>query len=97
MATLEDVLAEGQKNQRVCPQPQKWNELYQLLPDKRRKGNGWEPALPLILAAWWDTPALLKMLRFREHVEWASRHGALDAVHDFLTTLDETDWHHLGE
>ena len=97
MATLEEVLAEGQKSQRVCPQPQKWNELYQLLPDKRRKGNGWEPALPLILAAWWDTPALLKMLRFREHVEWASRHGALDAVHDFLTTLDETDWHHLGE
>jgi len=97
MATLEEVLAEGQKNQRVCPQPQKWNELYQLLPDKRRKGNRWEPALPLILAAWWDTPALLKMLRFREHVEWASRCGALDAVHDFLTTLDETDWHHLGK
>jgi hypothetical protein len=56
MATKEEVLAEAQRNNRVCPQPQKWSELYELLPNKRRKGNGWEPSLPLILAAWWDAP-----------------------------------------
>jgi len=50
MVTLEQALEEAQKNDRVCPQPQKWNELYELLPNRVRRGNGWEPALPLILA-----------------------------------------------
>ena len=59
------VQAEG----RVCPLPKHWNALYELLPDRRqRMDGGWEPALPLILAAWWDTPPLAKMLRLREHI-----------------------------
>jgi len=37
------------------------------------------------------------MVRFREHIEWASEHGALDVVHDFLAGLKEEDWHHVGE
>lgn len=60
-------------------------------------GGGWEPPLPLILAAWSSTPALPKILRLREHIMWASEHGALDAVHSFLMSLDESDWHHIGE
>lgn len=96
-ATLEEVLAEAKKHKRICPLPQKWNELYKILPDKKRKGNGWEPALPLILAAWWDTPAMLKMIRLQEHIEWASEHGALDAVRDFLMNLKEEEWHHVGD
>lgn len=97
MATLDEVLAEAQRNNRVCPQPQKWNELYEILPNKRRKDGGWEPALPLILAAWWDTPAMPKMLRLREHIEWASEQGVLDTVHKFLVNLKEEEWHHIGE
>ena|SRR5437016_1362282 len=97
MVTLQDVFAEAQKNERICPQPLRWNELYGLLPDKRRVGQGWEPALPLILAAWWDSPALSKMLRMREHIEWASAHGCLEHVYTFLSGLVESDWHHLGE
>jgi hypothetical protein len=31
--------------------------------------------LPLILAAWLDTPVLAKMKRLREHIEWARDHG----------------------
>lgn len=31
MISLEQVLAETQKNNRICPQPQKWQELYELL------------------------------------------------------------------
>ena len=95
MATLEEVLAEATKNGRVCPLP--WTQLYDMLPDKRHKGGGWEPALPLILAAWADTPAMLKMLRVREHIEWAASHGCLDAVFAFLRDLPETSWLHLGE
>jgi hypothetical protein len=97
MATLEETLAEAKKNQRVCPQPQRWQELYDLLPDKQRKGLGWEPALPLILGAWWDTPALHKMMRLKEHIEWAASHDCLDEVHQFLCTLCESDWQHIGE
>jgi hypothetical protein len=97
MATLEDVLAEAKKNKRVCPQPQKWQELYEMLPGRKRKNGGWEPSLPLILAAWWDTPALAKMLRLGEHIEWASSHGCLEKVHSFLCALPEELWHHIDE
>jgi hypothetical protein len=82
---------------RVCPKPTEWNYLYNILPDKRRNGAGWEPPLPLILAAWDDTPALMKMLRLEEHIKWASNHGALDAVEAFLRGLAEDQWFHLGQ
>ena len=52
MATLEQAFSEAQKNQRVCPQPRKWQELYALLPDKRRVGAGLEAALPLTQNNW---------------------------------------------
>jgi hypothetical protein len=97
MATLDEVFAEAERNNRVCPLPQKWSELYELLPNRRRKGNGWEPALPLILAAWWDTPSMLKTLRLREHIVWASEQGCLDMVHAFRVDLDEQEWHHIGQ
>jgi len=95
--TIDDTFAEAKKNNRVCPQPKKWNELYEMLPKRKRKGNGWNPSLPLILAAWWDTPAMMKMLRLREHIEWASAQGCLDEVHKFLVNLTEDEWCHIGE
>jgi len=97
MTTLSATLAQATRNDRVCPQPQKWNELYSLLPNRRRIGGGWEPPLPLILAAWWDTPANLKAARLREHIEWADKHGALEAVLEFLTDLEETEWFHIND
>lgn len=97
MTNLDEVLAEVQKNQRVCPQPRKWQQLFDMLPDKQRKGAGWEPALPLILAALWDTPDMSKMVRLREHIEWAASHGYLEEVSLFLRELPEDQWHHLGE
>jgi hypothetical protein len=66
-----------------------------MLPDTRRVGNGYEPAVPLILAAW-DTPALFKILRLQEHIDWAYKHGALEAVDAFLRSLPKTEWYHLG-
>ncbi len=94
MITLDQAIAEAKKNGRVCPQPQRWNELYKLLPDKKRKGGGWEPALPLMLAAWWDTPILSKTIRFREHLEWADAHGVLDKVFKLIKNLPEEEWYH---
>lgn len=97
MISLQQVLAEAAKNNRVCPQPQKWQQLYELLPNKKQKGGGWEPALPLTLAAWRDTPAMSKMARLREHIEWAAKYGSLGRVNEFLRSLPEEEWHHLGE
>jgi hypothetical protein len=51
----------------------------------------------LILAAYRDTPAMLKMLRLAEHIEWAAQHGALESVSRFLRELHEEDWFHIGE
>ncbi len=97
MATLDEVLSEATKSRRVCPQPLRWNELWELLPNRRRNAGGWEPEAPLILAAWHDTPAIAKALRLRQHLEWAAEHGALERVWAFLDALREEEWHHFGE
>lgn len=77
--------------------PMRWNELYEMLPDRKRVGGGWEPPLPLILAAWYDTPALPKMLLLAEHIEWAASHSVLVEVESFLRGLQEVEWFHLSE
>lgn len=74
-----------------------WNTLWEMLPGRLRVGDGWQPALPLILAAWWDTPALQKHLRFLEHLEWAHSHGCIAQVETYLRALPESDWYHFGD
>ena len=97
MVTTEQVFEVAQQNGRICPRPIEWKNLYDLLPNKVRKNGGWEPALPLILGAWHETPALMKILRLREHIEWAAQHGCLDVVYNFMAELREEDWFHFGE
>lgn len=91
-ALLEYVRADG----RICPQPDQWNELWEMLPNKERIGFGWHPPLPLILAAW-DASAVEKMLRLQEHIEFAAAHGALESVDDYLRALPEDGWHRLED
>lgn len=86
-----------QRNARVCPLPDKWNELWEMLPDKERVGNGWQPPLPLILGAWHYTSALEKMVRLKEHLEYAEKHKVLEQVDSYLRGLQESEWAHLGE
>ena len=95
--SIESVSAYCRENSRVCPMPQRWNTLYELLPNRKRVGGGWEPALPLILAAWYETPAMLKMLRVAEHIGWAAEHGELETVVTFLRGLREDEWFHSGD
>ena len=94
---LDELISYCSLNERVCPQPQKWNRLWKMLPDKQQIGARWEPALPLTLGAWYDTPALLKMARFREHIEWAHSHDVLEEIDQFLRSLTEDEWHHIGD
>lgn len=78
--------------------PREWNRLFEILKNKQQKpSGGWEPPLPLILAAWWDTIPAAKVLRFHEHLEWAGKNGQLDEIGEFLRSLTEEQWAHYGE
>jgi len=94
---LNSLLAFVQAGERVCPQPTKWNELWEMLPDRRRRGSGWEPPAPLILATWWDTPILAKVLRLREHLEWAHAKGVLPQVDAYIRSFSESEWAHVSD
>lgn len=94
---LVATLALASENGRVCPQPGRWSQLYELLPDTRRDGYGFIPPAPLILAAWREASDTQKIDRLREHLAWAEQHGALARVHAFLARLPEQDWHHAGD
>ncbi len=95
--SVQNLIAYCRENGRVCPMPQRWSALWEMLPNRTRVGAGWQPPLPLILGAWHDTPGLLKMLRLAEHIEWAAEHGGLEAVARFLRALSEDEWFHIGD
>lgn len=95
--SVESLVAYCRENDRVCPVPQRWDELWNLLPDRRQVGGGWAPSLPLILAAWHYTSDTQKRLRLAEHIEWAAEHGALAPVAGYVQGLGEEDWFHIGE
>jgi len=98
MSNLRDELTEYCKsNNRVCPLPDYWMKLYEMLPGKKRKGSGWEPSLPLILGAWWETSSIEKIIRLSEHIEWAEKLNVLDKVSNFLYSLSEDQWFHIGD
>lgn len=94
--TPQSLIGFCRSNGRVCPMPQSWNALFEMLPNRKRTALGWEPPLPLILEAWDSTPGPLKTLRLAEHIEWAAEHGALEAVATFLRTLPDEEWLHAG-
>ena len=50
--TLQSLIEYCRENDRACPMPDDWDCLWDMLPNKRRVGNGWVPSLPLILAGW---------------------------------------------
>lgn len=91
--TIEEVIAEATSNRRVCPQPQLWNQLWEMLPERKRVGASWQPAPPLILAAWWEASDAAKRERFIEHLECANARGALDSIAKFLSSLTNEQWH----
>jgi hypothetical protein len=93
-SSVETVIEFARSEGRVCPQPQRWNELWEMLPEKKRVGVGWSPSLPLILAAWWETSNTDKQERLFSHIRYAAEHGALERVHSFLISLPHDQWHY---
>ena len=95
---FDALWAECTAKHRLVPMPPQWSHLYGLLKNTRQKpSGGWEPPLPLILAAWHHATPIEKQLRFKEHLEWARQHNQLDQIGAFLRALPEAQWCHVGE
>jgi hypothetical protein len=94
-AKLAELLEYVRSERRVCPTPQYWDRLWQMLRDRKRVAGGWDPPAPLILAAWYE-PAELKMERLEEHIRYAAEHGALDEVDTYLRSLSTEQWFRLA-
>ncbi|MCX6781594.1 MAG: hypothetical protein NTW66_00500 [Candidatus Magasanikbacteria bacterium] len=83
---------------RVCPNPSKWNDLFGMLKNTKQKSDGgWNPSLPLILAAWEETTPLEKQLRLKEHIQWAADNNQLNEVGKFIRSMPESEWTHFEE
>jgi hypothetical protein len=88
------LMVVARRNNRVCPRPAQWSELYQLLDGERYSDLQAPPVQPWL---WGQLSGLQKRLRFRDHVEWAERHGRLGQVAHFIGGLPEAGWVHMGE
>lgn len=97
MVTLLQIIELCASEDRVCPKPIKWEDLWKLLKNKKRNGNSWIPSLPLILAAWDFTSDSSKKERLIEHLKWADEQNQLDEIFQYLSALNESDWHHKNE
>lgn len=96
METFQTLWEYCCSNNRVIPRD--WNKLYQMLKNTRQKpSGGWEPSLPLILAAWYETMPIEKQLRFKEHVQWAVDNNQAEEMGTYIRSLKEEDWYHFGE
>ena len=89
--TLDELIIYVQSEGRICPNPQEWQTLWEVLPNKKRVGHSWCPPLPLILNAWY-LPALPKIIRLKEYIEYAYEHGALEQVDEYLRGLRSDQW-----
>lgn len=96
--TLEQLIEFCKINDRVCPQPQLWNSLWDKLKNKKRIGSaGWQPSLPLILAAWWEASPSSKQQRLIEHLIWADNQGQIKEITEYLIGLTEDQWFHNND
>ena len=90
--TVQAVMAEARRLNRVAPCAAEWAKLHDLLRSAGR-GNP-PPALTAAEAA--STPALVQRIQVRDQVEWAAQRGMLERVFEFLQDLPESRWTHIG-
>jgi hypothetical protein len=89
--TVDDVLALAGRNNRVCPRPALWFALYLLLEGARYTDLRRPPMHSSMLSS------MNRRLQFREHIKWADRHGKLEELAEYIASLAEPDWIHLGD
>ena len=95
--TFESLWKYCISDNRVCPMPIKWNDLYKILNNTKQIGAGYEPPIPLILGAWGNTSNNEKQERLKIHIRWAEDCNQLDEVGQYLRSLEEKDWAHYSE
>jgi hypothetical protein len=83
MPELESLLDYVRAEGRICPMPDRWIQLFDLL--------GPDAPPPLILAAW-HVPALWKALRLDEQIRYAVEHETFDRVDCVLRGLRPDEW-----
>lgn len=93
-ASADELMVVARRHNRVCPQPDRWAELYARLGGDRYADLEPPPVQPWM---WSKVSALQKRLRLRSHLEWAERHAKLGDAAAFLLALDEEEWLHMGE
>jgi hypothetical protein len=94
--SLDEVLQEARRRNRVCPEPESWHAFFEILQRHAAARQLKPPVPPLTGRAWKATPSLAKRMCLREQVEWAAAHGCLGAVHDALKAIPDEDWHHMA-
>jgi hypothetical protein len=91
--SVDDVMQEVRRNNRLCPKPLVWQRLYEWLPHKPPQ----LPSVPATRADWDQMSPMQKRSRLREHIEWAAVQGVLHKVHEAFKALPEERWYHIGE
>jgi hypothetical protein len=91
---LNDYFDEIFINERICPVPMKWNDLYKFIKIKTGKDD---VIKPLILGGWYETPLLAKKLCFQQQLEYAYNNNILENVKIYLSKLTENQWHHSSD
>lgn len=90
--TVQDVMVEARRSNRVCPNPPQWQRFHALL----KEATGAEAPPPLSRAEAAATPPLVKRIRVRDQVEWAAERGQLSLALGFFRSLPEDQWVHIG-
>jgi hypothetical protein len=91
--TVDDVMAEVRRFNRICPSEPHWSRLCSIL----HEAVGLEPPAAISGAAARSTPKLTKRIRVRDQVEWAAQNGALQLIAAFVCALPEDQWVHMGQ
>lgn len=91
--SVDDVMAEVRRFNRICPSEPNWSRLCAML----RDAAGREPPPPLCGGEARNIPKLTKRIRVRDQVEWAAQNGALQVLAAFVGSLPEDEWIHMGQ
>lgn len=91
--TVDDVMVEARRFNRICPSEPNWSRLCSLL----RDAVGLEPPPAIGGAEARITSKLAKRIRVRDQVEWAAHNGALQLMATFMGSLSEDQWIHMGQ
>jgi hypothetical protein len=85
-ARLTALVGYSIKNDRICPQPGKWDTLWRLL-----GRTGQQP--PLVQSGWAYSPDRQKRAHVLEQLKYALASGLLDRTDEFVRQLEPSDWH----